>query len=217
MYLSRLILNPMSRRVQRELADAYQLHRTLLRSFPTALAQGQERMLYRLEPACPDGGIPLLMQSWEAPQWDWLDEPGARGCLLESPACKPFELHLTPRQTLAFRLRANPTVRRNGKRLGLLREGEQLTWLQRKAAASGFALLGARTSAAERVYGNLPKAKLPQPAAEGDAEPALRLLAVQFDGLLRVTAAADLANAVRSGIGSGKAWGCGLLSLAPPR
>ena len=34
MYLSRLILNPRSRRVQKEIEYAYELHRTLMRGFP---------------------------------------------------------------------------------------------------------------------------------------------------------------------------------------
>jgi len=39
-------------------------------------------------------------------------------------------------------------------------------------------------------------------------------LAVQFDGRLRVTDPGALKEAVRSGIGSAKAYGFGLLSLA---
>ena len=34
MYLSRLILNPRSRRVQRELAEPYEMHRSLMKAFP---------------------------------------------------------------------------------------------------------------------------------------------------------------------------------------
>jgi len=44
----------------------------------------------------------------------------------------------------------------------------------------------------------------------------LKLLAVQFDGLLQVTDPKRLSETVRQGVGSGKAMGFGLLSLARP-
>ena len=44
----------------------------------------------------------------------------------------------------------------------------------------------------------------------------LRLLAVRFDGLLQVTDPDRLRETVRRGIGSGKGFGFGLLSLARP-
>ena len=37
MYLSRLILNPRHRRVQREVANPYEMHRSLMRAFPDNL------------------------------------------------------------------------------------------------------------------------------------------------------------------------------------
>ena len=36
MYLSRLILNPRSRQVRNELADPYEMHRTVCKAFPDA-------------------------------------------------------------------------------------------------------------------------------------------------------------------------------------
>ena len=113
MYLSRLTLNPRTRRVQRELANPYELHRTLLRAYPDALLK-TERILYRVE-TDPRSGVPaVLLQSHARPDWAWLGEPGARDYLLAAPQTKAFELTLTPGQLLAFRLRANPTARRQG-------------------------------------------------------------------------------------------------------
>ena len=40
-------------------------------------------------------------------------------------------------------------------------------------------------------------------------------LAVRFDGLLRVTDAGDFRETLICGIGPGKAYGFGLLSIAP--
>ena len=53
MYLSRLILNPRSRAVRRELADCQELHRTIMAGFPDVPSDGDARsqlgVLYRLD------------------------------------------------------------------------------------------------------------------------------------------------------------------------
>jgi CRISPR system Cascade subunit CasE len=41
------------------------------------------------------------------------------------------------------------------------------------------------------------------------------MLSVQFDGVLRVTDAQKLTETIARGVGSGKGFGFGLLSLAP--
>ncbi len=214
MYLSRLILNPRIRRVQRELANPYQMHRTLMRSFPDDLQAGDERVLFRVEVDERSGVPAVLLQSTLAPDWDWLKDDGARGYLLRPPETKPFELKLNAGQALAFRLRANPTVKRkfpNGdhKRVGLYREEEQIKWLQRKGQAGGFRLLSARVGNQSQVRSSIHR------DGEGKTHK-LTLLAVQFDGLLQVTDPDGLLAAVRQGVGSGKGLGFGLLSLARP-
>ena len=259
MYLSRLILNPRSRRVQKEIADPYQLHRSLMRAFPDDLAEGDERVLFRLETQPPSaspfdpaqdeirtgrsGALTLLVQSLALPDWSWLAEPEARGYLLPvgepNPAVKPFDLSLAPGQVLAFRLRANPTARRRlpdgtRKRVGLCREEEQMDWLKRKAEQGGFRLLSARASNEAIVHGvirrdeetqkphlltvqpDLPDLGSEEPVVATEKTHKLHLFAVQFDGLLQVTDPDRLRETVQRGVGSGKALGFGLLSLARP-
>ena len=214
MYLSRLILNPRTRRVQKEIADPYQMHRSLMNGFPDDLAEGDERVLFRLESHPRTGDLTLLVQSLTLPNWSWLAEPGARGYLLPvdvpNPAVKSFDLDLSSGQVLAFRLRANPTVRRRlpdgtRKRVGLCREEEQVAWLERKAEQGGFRVRSVRTSNQHVVGG-----RLRQEARK------LCLLSVQFDGLLQVTDPDRLRETVQRGVGSGKGMGFGLLSLARP-
>lgn len=220
MYLSRLILNPLSRRVQRELAEPYQMHKTLLRCFPDALDREADRVLFRVDADPRRGTLVVLMQSTLAPDWDWLSNNGARDYLLpphqlppditQNPATKSFDVQLAPGQALAFRLRANPTVKRrfpNGdhKRVGLYREEEQRGWLDRKAAAGGFRILSASIRDDPDVGG---------PIHRGDESHKLKLLAVRFDGLLQVTDPERFQETLRQGIGSGKGLGFGLLSLA---
>jgi CRISPR system Cascade subunit CasE len=217
MYLSRLILDPHNRRVQKEIADRYQLHRTVMNAFHDDLDDDEERVLFRVEASQRGRDLALLVQSWTMPDWTWLAEPGARGYLLAvsepNPAVKQFELDLTHGQRLAFRLRANPTARRRcsdgqRRRVGLYDEEEQLDWLERKAERGGFDLLAARTSGQTTVGGCVYR---------NGKKHNLTLFSVQFDGLLAVADPRELEETVREGVGSAKAFGFGLLSLAPPR
>ena len=207
MYISRLILDPRSRQVQSELANVYQLHRTIMRAFPEDLSP-DERILFRLELGSGSSGLTLLVQSAGEPDWSWLG--GAKGprYLMEiqepNPWVKPYKPVFSVGQRLYFRLRANPTVKRAGKRLGLYREEDQWAWLRRKAERGGFAVLGANITWQEQVRG-----------ARRPAGHVLCLLAVQFDGLLEVSEPERFLASIRNGLGSGKAFGCGLLSVAP--
>jgi CRISPR system Cascade subunit CasE len=216
MYLSRLTLNPRNRRVQREIAEPYQMHRTLMRGFPDDIDPEKDRVLFRVDTDLRTGVPTVLLQSTLEPRWDWLEDNGARGYLLHPPETKTFDLNLAPRQVLAFRLRANPTVkRRREKADGTLRavrdplygEEEQIKWLERKAEQGGFRLLSVRAQSAPDVHGW---------AHHDDAKHKLKLFAVQFEGLLQVADPDRLRETVRQGIGSGKGFGFGLLSLARP-
>lgn len=212
MYLSRLILNLRYRQVRTDLARPYELHRTLLRAFPDHLADGEERLLFRVEADSRQPDPVVLVQSQLLPDWDKLPEEYLATDLGDlNPAVKPYRLQFRAGQVLSFRLVANPTKRLSkslprgidkSKRVGLYKQEEQLDWLARKGEQHGFRILTATASRQERSE---------------DRSNQLTLLAVQFDGLLGVTDADAIAAAVASGIGSAKAFGCGLLSLAPAR
>jgi CRISPR system Cascade subunit CasE len=214
LHLSRLLLNPRSRQVQRETADPYQRHRTIMRAFPDDLPDN-ERILHRLDVHPRTGAVLLLVQSRAAPDWTPLQEkkllqPADPFSGLDNPAVKQFDPALRPGQILNYRLVANPTVkkkregRKNGTRVPLVREERQLEWLQRKAARNGFRLLHTLISNQQEVKGRKGKGKRP-----------LTIYTVQFDGRLQVADPAKVEAAVQNGVGPAKAFGCGLLSLAP--
>ena len=149
MILSRLELNPRSRQVARDLADCQELHRTVLSAFPQA-AGGSARqrfgVLFRIE-YCRGAAPVLLIQSHENPDFsalpsDYLAQPPMSK---DSGAAWRGIAHDC---IFRFRLRANPTrkietksgpggARRNGRRVELRTEEEQLNWLSRKSRESG--------------------------------------------------------------------------------
>ncbi len=220
MYLSRLILNPRSRQVRSELADLYEMHRTVMKAFAGHLA-ADERTLFRVDVQPRTGTPTLLVQSQHQPDWgflsskDYLLSADELPLGVENPAVKTFDVALKPGQALAFRLRANPTKRlgkdageKHHQRVGLMREEEQIKWLERKIEAAGARLVSANIANDTRTGGKL---------FRDDEKHKLSFISVQFDGVLQVQDPAKLSETLKAGIGSGKGLGFGLLSLAPAR
>jgi CRISPR system Cascade subunit CasE len=228
MYLSRLLLNNNSRAVLRDLADSQELHRTLMSVFPQADKPGEgarERfgVLHRLDLDRRRGRLVLYVQSLENPDWSRLPPdyllfaPG-----LENPATKSVAgayQALKPGAVLSFRLKANPTRkidtktgpdgrRRHGRRAELVQEEDQVAWLKRKGEQGGFQVLAVRVAGPAKERGR----------RQGRGSGALLTLAgVLFEGHLRITDPEQFLNhSLLRGIGPGKAYGLGLLSLAPP-
>ena len=117
MYLSRLMLNLRSRQVRTDLADRYEMHRTLLNAFPESLPH-DERVLYRIEQGTLEPIIRVLVQSQVEPDWDSVPRLRNR-YLLDDPEVRQIDVQVTNNERLRFRLQANPTVKRDGKRHAL--------------------------------------------------------------------------------------------------
>lgn len=207
MYLSRLRLDPAHPQARRDLASAYEMHRTLSRAFAQSHGELPARFLWRLEapaPGAAEAPAVVLAQAAAPARWHALDE--WPGYLRHAPEEKRVDLDrlLRPGRPCRFRLLCNPTVTRNGKRLGLLRESEQREWLLRQGRQHGFDAAGVRIGRSERMSWR-----------QGRGGQHITLQVVQFDGLLRVADPGRLAAALCSGLGHGKALGLGMLSLAP--
>ena len=217
MYLSKLTLNPRNRQVLREVAFPYEMHRTLLSAFPSGRVHVERTeadavaMLFRIE--TDRSGMPnVLVQSRAEPDWSVLND----GYLLEPAQAKQFDLAIPVEQVLAFRLCANPTKRlsagvgKKGKRVGLYSEEEQAEWIVRKAKLGGFEVARLTIGGATKIAHGKAKGGQRSPY-----DP--KVSVVQFDGILQVTEAEKFAVALTAGIGPAKAFGCGLLSVAPAR
>lgn len=200
MYLTRLQLDLRSAQVRRDLADPYEMHRTLVRAFVREAEQIPPRILWRAEPGSPWSAPVVLVQAEEAGDWSVLAAlPTYLKVNAETLTLQP-EMWLHAGGRFRFRLFANPTVTRDGKRLGLTSEEAQLAWLRRQGERLGFAVEAALVSGSELLQGR-----------KGDTR--ISLLKACFEGRLQVQEPAALMQALRSGIGPGKAFGCGLLSL----
>ena len=224
MFLHRIHLDPRCRAARRDLSDPYQLHSTLCRAFCAPDMKCPEgEILWRLEPETDPTGCPrILVQSRSIPDWTrigvqrWLEKTDPSIDLKDRLKLDSLKIG----QRFRFRLRANPCVTRNGKRLGLLRLEEQEKWVERKGQHHGFALpslasFDLSASPQERIDVRISQEQMlrgRQHAGNG-----IRIYSVLYDGVLTVTEPDTFRTALKSGIGHGKVMGLGLLSVVPTR
>jgi len=200
MYLSRITFPLADAGAQRLLAEPYEMHRVLMAAFP----ENAERVLYRVEPVSRGHSrAVVLVQSLDPPDWLATSMPPSA----ETDA-KEFDVAFRAGQALRFRLRANPTARRKidggerSKRVGLTTEDDQRAWLARKGERDGF-----RPDSVVLIDEGQIKAVKPNGRT-------LTFRSVRFEGALEVTDPDRFREALQSGIGTAKAFGFGLLSVA---
>lgn len=203
-------------------------------------ARDEFGVLFRAEADDLPRVVKVYVQSRIEPNWSFLNGLNDYLCTDAEmpeyeykdimPACRKIQNG----QILSFRLRANPTKRiakhddtMKGKRVELRREDEQIAWLIRKGQGrekgvpEAFELLMKKGKDAEGKKRLIPRVNVccegKQTGRKRDAahEHATTHLAVLFEGIMRVTDTNAFLETIVCGIGVGKAFGFGLLSVAP--
>ncbi|WP_329133928.1 type I-E CRISPR-associated protein Cas6/Cse3/CasE [Streptomyces sp. NBC_01476] len=229
MYLTRFRINTARRDGRELLGSPRRMHAAVDMSFPGRLTRdgsgprvlwrvdrnSSEVLLFIVSPRRPDLTHLVEQAGWpasETPGWQSYDY----GTFLDQ---------LTVGSTWAFRLTANPvhSIRRvpeePTKRTAHLTAKHQKAWLLERQQQNGFTVVekppedrllpeGDELQLVVRDKRDLRFAK----AAERRT---VSVTAVTFDGRLTVTDPAVLRRALTQGIGKAKAFGCGLMTLAP--
>lgn len=210
----------------------YELHQILWKGF-TGLKRGEaeNRFLYRHQET--ENRHSILVQSATQPDWSFLADE-AEGTTAEM---RPFNTNAIDNgDRLNFLLRANPVVYRkhpggitkriavgsDRRRLAEMRgvdkedlpSREQLLtdWLTRKGDTGGFTI---ERGEEDRILCDVgPNMDIVLRKPEQKQDDRVTLTTVDFSGVLRVTDAKAFAETLRRGIGRGRAFGCGLLSVA---
>jgi CRISPR system Cascade subunit CasE len=202
MYLSKLELNGRDRSVQKDLSNAHALHQRIMQAFPNEQREKSRadwQVLFRQE---PDSDV-ILVQSGIEPDWTQLPPT-----YLTTHAIKPFELQtsrLAADSMVQFRLKANPSKRdhQTGKLIGMFHQSDQVAWLERQASQHGFKLVNVDVIPTPNVFGIKAKGK-----------PPIRIFTVLYQGMLQIVDPPLFLEAIQQGIGRGRSYGCGLLSIA---
>lgn len=203
MYLSRLTLDPQSRRTHSELTYPYEMHRSLMKAFSFSEGKNNGRVLYQVDLKKHKENPVVYVVSEEEPQWYKLRE--TIEYIIDVKIRKDYPPKLEINQNLYFRLRANPTVCRNSKRKGLFREEEQLNWLSHKAKVSGFKIIDVR-----RIDERNTTSKIHR---QNNVTHQVNICLALFEGIIQVVDLVKFSNSLKVGIGPAKAFGCGLLLI----
>ncbi|MFE8911078.1 type I-E CRISPR-associated protein Cas6/Cse3/CasE [Streptomyces globisporus] len=206
--IARIRLNPHSRDVQRDLRDATEMHRTMMRMVPDGLDESprsQAGLLYRLDET--DTTSTLLVQ---ANHLDPARLPARYG-QADIKSLTPMFTALRKGLAVRYRIILNPAKRerlpleKKGKRGRIvpLSGADADQWWQRRAADAGL-----------HVHILTPTNMPPIRSRRQDAA-GMRHSLIRYDGTAAVTDPNALREAVLAGIGRGKPYGAGLLSLAP--
>jgi len=243
LFLSRLSLNSRSRQVISETTQPYEMHRTLMKAFPDmeksdpTNVREKLKVLFRTENSSQKNEVLVYVQSAVEPDWSFLERLDG---YLASPDgheykdIMPLLLNIKRGQTLSFRLRANPTRRvaadddhMKGKRVELLHEEQQIDWLNRKGRmqesglGGGFEIVFHEMTTHDNQTILTPKLKvIPEGKTYnskrvGDSRCSTTHFTVLFEGLLEVTDPNAFIRTICRGVGPAKAFGCGLMSVAP--
>jgi CRISPR system Cascade subunit CasE len=199
--------------IRRQLRDSYDWHQLAWQCFPGRPTAARD-FLTRLD-ELPHGFRLLLVSPDQPARPNW--------CLAEAWQSRPIPPDYFGRGRYAFQLRANPTRKvinpdkpkvvrpdgrlernRNSRRVPLRQPADLLAWLERKATAGGFAVAGDALRIVPEGQDHFNRGR--QHGAHAS---------VEFRGTLTVTDPTKFYETFVTGLGSAKAFGFGLLVIAP--
>lgn len=215
MYLSRVALDLTKRATMLALQNPAMIHGAVERSFePRA-----ERSLWRIDEL--GGRRYLLLLSKELPELSALAAQFGTQDAPETRDYSPLLARITPGSRWQFRLHANPTYSSGGDgkrgkvhactlvqkpesaRPGAPEPKTQTGWLLHQAETHGFSVRADEFGVKRIQWYAFGK--------ESGAQ--VKLLGVTYEGILTVTDADRFRQALVGGIGRGKAYGLGLLTV----
>lgn len=219
MYLTQMKLNPSRTGTRRAMSSDQVMHAMVLSSFPHLTAEN--RVLWRLDVASRHD-LTLYVLAGARPdmtgvveQAGWPLEPTWR-----TASYAPLFDRLNAGSTWRFRLTANPTISKSrgegvrGRVVPCRQGAQQVAWLTERASRLGVSFGDGEQPSFAVAQRGISDFSRHDPAAGNRGH--VQLSKATYEGLLEVRDAERLRTALAEGIGRGKAYGCGLLTLAAP-
>lgn len=230
--LTRISLNPARRNGRKLLTNPQAMHAAVRASFPPDISEDDARVLWRVD--THDHESVLYIVGPEKPTGDVIvEQAGWDSRPAQTADYSRFLASLMKGQRWHFEIVANPTYSEpNGKRGKVkahVSARHQLDWLYKRASQSGFALAPREDDPctdeerARWATGDAPMVMERWTDVFGKGSDTrgsrhqVRISKVRFVGTLEITDADAIRHALTHGIGRARAYGCGLLTLAPVR
>ncbi len=230
-YLSRIYLNPLRIGAQRLLSNPQRMHAAVLGGLSRQPVD--ERVLWRPE-RNGDRRASVLVLTQSSPSWEHLVEqagwPASDDPQALMRSYEPVLVRTERGREFRFRLRANPVSatrspvkpsheqqrrlqaapRARGVRVAHRTAAHQLEWLRSRVEAWGFSLRD--EGAAGDAVRLTERERLSFPKSSGQR---VVLQTATYEGIIRVDDADRARASLVKGVGAGRAYGCGLITLAP--
>lgn len=220
---TRILLNPQRRGGRKLLTNPQAMHAAVRSCFPPDLDDAASRILWRVDRhehehvlyvVGPEEIDPTVVVE----QAGWPSRPG------ESADYRPLLDSLRVGHERAFRLTANPvrSLPANGAKRGQVvphvTPEQQSRWLIEKAPRHGFEIRSRTDDSGTDVPDLMVDRRTDLAFDRRDPHTASRgrvtLRTARFEGSLRITDAELFRETLTGGLGRGKAYGCGLLTVA---
>ncbi len=216
MHLSRFDLDASRRTAARWAASPHSLHAAVMR----ACSPGDgERVLWRLDRHTTGAELFVVSPREPDPQEIVAEASDGGPGAFATADYDPLLSRIADEQQWNFRLTANPTyvVPAGHGHRGRIRPHvtaeHQLAWFRQRAAASGFAVTDEAGHDTARLIGR--ETRSFRGSQGGHTPPrVVTLTYATLQGTLTVADSELLRTALVAGIGRGKGYGCGLLTLA---
>ena len=212
MYLTRMELDTGKRETQRALISPNLMHGAIESSFPGE----RERRLWRIDEY--QGRYYLLLLSSQIPDLAAAVKQFGQECNGQAWQTKPYDPLLQRIQNNSvwqFRLTANPTksVKSSERNMrGIVHAhitpGHQMQWLLDRCESHGFSVEPEEAFVVGSQWKRFYKGS--------NRQHPVSLLAVTFDGILTGTDEERFRRTLQEGIGRGKAFGMGLITVMRP-
>lgn len=217
MYLTRFEVNPARRAAREFLSSPQRIHAGVLAGFRESRDDsGEGRILWRADPGAHDAV--LYVVSPDKPDLTHLVETVGRPTYgWQTRDYGPFLDRLAVGDRWAFRLCANPIHNvpapggGRGKRVGHVTVAQQTDWFLGRGERSGFAVLEGSAGGPDLALTSRRTLRFPRKGRT------VTLSTVTFEGNLRVVDPVALRATLVGGLGPGKGYGCGLMTLAAAR
>lgn len=235
-YLSRIRINHLRPASRELLANPHVAHGAVIGGLPDLTAT--ERLLWRWDTDRTQRQH-LLVLSESKPDWTHITEqygwPGADGEHATIRDYTPLLDRIAVGQDYAFRVTANPvqnlppatpadgndTGKRRSRRTGHRTARHQWNWFLSRTGKWGFDVPAARISESTDLEGTSVQPDFDmrithrQRLAFTKTNRSVVLTIATFEGRLRITDRDTFTHHLLNGFGPAKAYGCGLLTLAP--